>query len=212
MSFFDEGFVCELTETGKKQSFAGTHTSMPVKYTSAIQFDENQAYELLSAHVKKHEALWVPFYVTNGIEISNSKIKAIQAKIDTAVKRRAAYAIKHLTQALTYTTRTCPHCDRKVYMKHYESTLRWWQNNQTAEYGVVMSCKECGSRDALPFTKPQRTKLESYSAQIATLRTERLDAKLAQCAKLHKQKKLAVKALVLGLLHESLEDEYRDDY
>lgn len=212
MSFFEESFTCDIKNVRKKHSFSGAHTSLPSKKSNDILIDQNAAYELVSSKVGKYEAGWVAFYDVDTSTITNSKIKAAEAKMQTAISRRHNYTVVNLEKAVTFTTRTCTCCGKKIYMDDYRRPLNALKREKPLYYISQLSCTSCRSTKSVPFTAPQRIKYDNYQAIVSEMFDAVNKAKYEHIVKLANKGKIKTKALVLGVLHESLKNEYNDEY
>lgn len=215
MSSFLEYFTTDPQKVNQHYSFVGTHTKTPIKPTNEIFLDEGTAINALETHMGSNRmiAFTANFY-EDGNKITSPKIEALKAKKLALQTTHREVEIAGLEKATGFTQKTCPCCQRKIYMDRFESIIKSLKSMHVSHGLSYRLCDRSRSHgeNHFPFTKADFKKMNSLKEKINNIAEQITQEQLKLAAKKAKKGELKVQALVAAYLHESLYEEYREDY
>ena len=214
MSSFLETFTTEPDKTHLANSFVQRDTRAPIKVTNDIALSEQHAlYALEDANMETMKAYTINFFV-GGDSLTNKKIDDLVSQRLELQTQSRAFEIAGLEKAVTFKQKTCPCCNKKVYMDRFNRIIDSLKKMHVAHGLSYQICDHSRRNDENPFpyTQGEHKKLLSFAKKIEKLSEKIEHERMSYAKKLHKQKKIEVKALVAAYLHESLYHNYCEDY
>ena len=217
MSSFFECFSTPLSNINTKQHFIGKHgISSPTALTQPWALSENDAEMAVIDSldgVSSYKARYLPYF-EDGKAFTNAKIVRLERQIKTAETRRRELQLAGLEKALTYTTKTCPCCQQKIYTERFAKTLASLKN-MPVNHGIsfkVCDKSRSGGDNPFPYSKRDHASMQKLTAQ-ANVWYENIAEEQRRLATLAYNKgKASVNAMVGVYLHESLYAEYDDEH